>query len=209
MNKNVVPCACKQCFFCIKKQYKKCLDQEIKEEVYMICVHLDQKIKEEVYMIWVHLDLGRRKLLNAHMNVIHFWPTKQAVTVNSAMITKLLNYRQLKRKRSSALGNPSLPSNLSKVITRREWKESICVIHLLIFQYFGHLLSFSSTQWQEIKLFPLMVKPGLKEWRNWWMTWKKLNLVQEERPYRNLIRQLGSRVGLMKLSMSKFLHCKL
>jgi len=57
MNKNVVPHGCKQYFLCIKKQYKKCLDQEIKEEVYMICVHL---------------DLGRRKLLNVHMNVIYF-----------------------------------------------------------------------------------------------------------------------------------------
>ena len=32
--------------------------------------------------------------------------TVQAVTVNSAMTTNLLNYRQLKRKRSSALGKP-------------------------------------------------------------------------------------------------------
>jgi len=47
----------------------------------------------------IHLDQGRREVLNALMNVIHFQHTKEVVTVNSVIITNFLDFRQLKRKK--------------------------------------------------------------------------------------------------------------
>jgi len=48
----------------------------------------------------IHLDQGRREVLNALMNVIHFQHTKEVVTVNSVIITNFLDFRQLKRKKN-------------------------------------------------------------------------------------------------------------
>jgi len=47
----------------------------------------------------IDLDQGRREVLNALMNVIYFQHTKEVVTVNSVIITNLLDFSQLKRKK--------------------------------------------------------------------------------------------------------------
>ena len=70
-----------------KKLHQECLNQRRRKE-------------EVMYMETVHLDQGRREVLNALMNVIHFQHTKEVVTVNSVIITNLLDFRQLKRKKN-------------------------------------------------------------------------------------------------------------
>jgi len=52
-----------------------------------------------MYMEIIDLDQGRREVLNALMNVIYFQHTKEVVTVNSVIITNLLDFSQLKRKK--------------------------------------------------------------------------------------------------------------